>query len=216
VPNSYTFSNWIAAWVTWIATAFAVQWYLYLSQWGIDGWPLPGIECAAGMFAIELGPDAATKSLTWWGWTLFWIPMAGTIWTSALYITAPFFGGSAEKFRTIISSFAAGYAPLALMGVILTGVAWRLEWGYWWDRGPLTIAPPLRVWPWLGWVFLGAAAIAPVVQLRVYSLRFGVRGLKMIYHITLCLIVTMIATAGTAAIAAYFFDQSLAEQYLSF
>lgn len=214
MPNSYTFTNWLAAWATWIAAAFAVQWYAYVSNWGVDGWLLPGIECTAGMFALYMGPDAASNSLEWWCWTLFWIPLAGTVWTATLYITAPFFGGSAEKFRTIISSFAAGYVPLAAMGVILTGVAWRLEWGYWWDRGFLTVAPPLGAWPWLDWAFVGAAAIAPIVQLRVYSLRFNVRGLRMIYHITLSLVVTFLATAGAAAIAAHFFDVSVVDQYL--
>ena len=212
MPNSYTFTNWAAAWATWIAAAFAVQWYLYLSNWGVDGWLLPGIECAAGMFAVGLGPDAPARSIAWWSWTLFWIPLAGTIWTAALYISAPFFGGSAEKFRTIISSFAAGYIPLGALGVLLTGIAWQQNWGFWWDRGLLTLAPPLGAWPWLDWAFLGAATIAPVVQLRVYSLRFAVRGMKMIYHLTLSLVVTALATAGAAAFAAYFFKPSVLER----
>ncbi len=213
MPNSYTFANGLAAWATWIAAAFALQWYGYLSNWGVDGWLLPGIEAAAGLFALRIGPDAAHGSLAWWGWTLLWIPLAGTIWTAALYFTAPFFGGSAEKYRTIISSFAAGYAPLAAMGLVITGVAWRLDWGFWWDRGLLDIAPPLGAWPWLDWAFLGAAAIAPIVQLRVYSLRFAVRGMKMIYHVTLSLAVTTLATAGSAAIAAYFFDTGFLERH---
>ncbi len=214
MPNSYTFTNWLAAWATWIAAAFAIQWYGYLSNWGVDGWLLPGIECAAGTFALRIGPDAASGSLAWWSWSLFWVPLAGTFWTSSLYITAPFFGGSAEKFRTVISSFAAGYVPLAAMGVILTGVAWRLDWGYWWDRGLLDIAPPHGAWPWLDWAFLGASAIALIVQLRVYSLRFAVRGMRMIYHITLSFVVATLATAGAAALAAYFFDENLLGKYL--
>lgn len=214
MPNRYTFTNWLAAWAVWIAAAFAVQWYLFLSHWGVDGWLLPGIECAAGMFASGIGPGAAANSPAWWAWQLGWIPLAGTIWTGALYLTAPFFGGSAEQFRTLISSFAVGYLPLGILGVAVTGFAWHLEWGYWWDRGLLTITPPLGAWRWLDWGFTAAAAVAPLVQIRVYSLRFNVRGLRLFYHIGLCLAVTVLATTGAAALAAYFFDASLVDQYL--
>jgi hypothetical protein len=192
----------LAAWTSWIGAAFAVQWFVYLTDWGADGWLLPSPEVAIGMFSSTFGPEH--RAGTWQGWVsaLIWTPIAGSLWIGILFLAAPFFGATADRFRTLLSAMAAANIPLTILGVVVTAASWRLGWGYWWEsslwgarNGP---------WPWLGAAFIAAALFAAVTQIQIYWVRFNVRRMRLVYHLALSAALTLLATTGIAAIAAHF------------
>ncbi|MCP4640357.1 MAG: hypothetical protein GY851_07995 [bacterium] len=177
-------SNTVIALALWIGIGFSAGWFLYLTDHGRAGWPLPTPEAAGGFLIYKYSTTTFQRAARDLHWMLS-VTGGGLLWPWLLHLTAPFYGGGGRRLHEVMVRFALTGIPIVVLGLLAAVAAWQNGWGYWWSASDwftswMSLSRP---WDWIQPVYLTTAVGVVIIQLVVYWKSFSVRGVNAVWHI---------------------------------
>jgi len=183
MPRQETIKDWLKAVLLWLGLGASLGLYYRIVANDAGGWLLPYPEalCSALLvYFAEVELSGRVEILVW----LVGVVLTGVFWVGIQTVIAPFFDGRRAHFSMTLVRAGLSALPLSLVGLWLVYVAGKSGGGWRFAQFMDTAMGRGGVRPWehLNVLYLGLAVLALLVQLRVFSTCYDVKGRKALGH----------------------------------
>lgn len=191
---------WFGAILLWLGLAFSLGWYYTFTYYGHAGWPMPLVDACAAIiiyYFSVLNVDTEIQAAHW----MLVFPLAGAIWTTAIWLLAPRFGQTRPPLARWCFLMALSALPIVLASPPTAFLAGETSEGF---RAQRMIDVALRhgvVAPagWLTPLYFSLGVAGLLMQLFAYRRTFPGPVYRALLHLLIASVATVLASCVAGA-----------------